>query len=90
MIGFLAVIFGLTLVFYERHSYRRDFRDSFSGIFGIVGIVGGAVICVAGALGIASCKDPQNHCKNGFHMAFCIVACCTSVIGIGFFSAGMR
>ena len=59
-------------------------------ISGIVGIVGGALIFVAGALGIASCKDPQNHCKNGFHMAFCIVACFASVVGIGFFSAGLR
>ena len=90
IIGFLAVIFGFALVFYQRHPYYDYYNLGWSAILGIVGIVAGAVICVAGALGIVSCKDPQNHCKNGIHMAFCILACCASVVGIGFFSAGVR
>ena len=90
IIGFLAVIFGFTLRFYERHPYYDYEYSTWSVILGIVGIVAGAVICVAGALGIISCKDPQNHCKNGLHMAFCILACCASVVGIGFFSVLVR
>ena len=90
IIGFLAVIFGFTLRFYERRPYYDYEYSTWSVILGIVGIVAGAVICVAGALGIISCKDPQNHCKNGLHMAFCILACCASVVGIGFFSVLVR
>ena len=54
-------------------------------MLGIFGIVEGALICVAGALGIASYKDPQNYYKNGCHMGFSILACCVSVLGILFF-----
>ena len=74
---------------YKRYLYDYYYL-SWPATLGIVGIVLGALICVAGALGIASCKDPQNHCKNGFHMAFSIIACCASVVGIGFFSIGVR
>ena len=77
-------------MFYQRRPYFDYFDLSLSGILGIVGIVGGAVICAAGALGIVSCKDPQNHCKNGCHMTFSILACSASVVGIGFFSPGVR
>ena len=57
---------------------------------GIIGIGGGSLICVAGALGIASYKDPQNYCKNGFHMAFSIIAWLASAAGIGYFSFSIK
>ena len=62
-----------------------------AGTGGITGIAGGAVICVAGGLGIASycIKDPQNYCKNGFHMAFSILAWLASGVGISIFSLGV-
>ena len=44
-------------------SYYFDFQ-LVAGTGGITGIAGGAVICVAGGLGIASYKGPQNYCKN--------------------------
>ena len=59
-------------------------------IGGIVGIASGLLICVAGTLGIASYKDPQNYCKNGFHMAFSILAWFSSAAGIGVFSLGLQ
>ena len=72
--------------------YQEDSDDfyyfSWAKILGVVGIAVGVLICVAGALGIVSYKDPQNDCKNGFHMAFCILACFASSVGIGFFSTG--
>ena len=82
IIGLLTVTFGLALLFYP-----EDLRD-FSWI-GIVGIVGGTLTSVAGAVGIVSYKDPENHCKNGLRMAFAILACCVSAVGIGFFSTGV-
>lgn len=82
IIGLLTITFGLALLFYP-----EDLED-FSWI-GIVGIVGGPLISVAGAVGIVSYKDPENHCKNGLRMAFSIFACCVSVVGIGFFSTGV-
>ena len=78
---------GIALVFY-RDSY--DYYLSWSVILGIIGIAGGALIFVAGALGIVSYKDPQSHCKNGFHMTFSILACCASSVGIGCFSVGWK
>ena len=59
-------------------------------IFGILGIAVGAPIFVAGALGIVSYKDPQNHCKNGLHMVFSILTCFASGVGIGLFLAGVQ
>lgn len=54
---------------------------------GIVGIFGGIIICVAGALGIISYKDHNNQNKNAFHMAFSIIGCCVSIVGIYFDTA---
>lgn len=53
---------------------------------GVVGIVGGVIISVAGTLGIVSYKDHKNQSKNAFHMAFSVIACCVSIVGI-YFSA---
>lgn len=47
---------------------------------GIVGIFGGIIICVAGALGIISYKDHNNQNKNAFHMAFNYKIFCTLVV----------
>ena len=83
IIGLLIVAFGVTLLFYPED--HKDYSWS-----GIVGIIGGPLIFVAGVVGIVSYKDPQNYCKNGLHMAFSILACCVSVVGAGFFSEGVR
>ena len=56
---------------------------------GIVGIFGGIIICVAGALGIISYKDRNNQNKNAFHMAFSIIGCCVSIVGIYFDTADL-
>ena len=82
IIGLLTVSFGSALLFYP-----KDLQDL--SWIGYVGIVGGTLISVDGAVGIASYKDPENHCKNGLRMAFSILACCVSVVGIGFFSTGV-
>ena len=79
IIGFLVVILRFALVFLLR-----------SLIGGIIEIAVGAPIFVSGALGIVSYKDPQSHCKNGFHMTFSILACCASSVGIGCFSVGWK
>ena len=67
--------------------YRED-RNDYSRS-GFVGIVGGTLIFVAGGVGIVLYKDPQNYSKNLSRMAFSILACCVSVVGIGFFSEGV-
>ena len=90
-IGVLIIIFGFSLLFdrcKKDSSYYFDFQLA-AGTGGITGIAGGAVICVAGGLGIASYKDPQNYCKNGFHMAFSILAWLASGVGISIFSLGV-
>ena len=92
-IGVLIIIFGFSLLFdrcKKDSSYYFDFQLA-AGTGGITGIAGGAVICVAGGLGIASycIKDPQNYCKNGFHMAFSILAWLASGVGISIFSLGV-
>ena len=79
IIGFLVVILRFALVFLLR-----------SLIGGIIEIAVGAPIFVAGAPGIVSYKDPKNHCKNGFHMVFSILACCASSGGIGLFSVAVK
>ena len=77
-------------MFYKRASYRFEIAFHFSATLGgSVGIAGGALIFVAGALGIASYKDPQNHGKNVFHMVFSILACCASALGISCFIVGV-
>ena len=63
IIGLLTITFGLALLFYP-----EDLED-FSWI-GIVGIVGGPLISVAGAVGIVSYKDPENHCKMDYAWHF--------------------
>ena len=82
IIGLLTVTFGVTLLFYRED--RNDYSRS-----GFVGIVGGTLIFVAGGAGIVLYKDPQNYSKNLSRMAFSILACCVSVVGIGFFSEGV-
>ena len=79
IIGVLTVAFGVTLLFYPED--RKDYSYS-----GIVRIVGGTLIFVAGGVGIVSYKDPQNYNKNALCMAFSILACCVSVVRAGFFS----
>ena len=83
IIGFLTVTFGVTLLFSP-----EDCKDySWSGI---VGIIAGTSTFVDGVVGILLYKDLQNYCKNELHMAFSILACCVSVVGVGFFSEGVR
>ena len=82
IIGLLTVSFGSALLFYPKDLQGLSW-------IGYVGIVGGTLISVDGAVGIVSYKDPENHCKNGLRMAFSILACCVSVVGIGFFSTGV-
>ena len=82
--GLLTITFGLALLFYPE-DFDKDYAWS-----GIVGIVGGTLISVSGAIGIVSYKDPQNHSQNGLRMAFSVVACCVSSVGIGFFAAGVE
>lgn len=90
-IGGLIIIFGFSLLFdrcKKDSSYYFDFQLA-ARTGAITGIAGGAVICVAGGLGIASYKDSQNYCKNGFHMAFSILAWLASGVGISIFSLGV-
>ena len=56
---------------------------------GIGGIAGGVIIFIAGGLGIASYKDHQNICKAGCYLAFSIVSCCLSVVGVIAYAAAM-
>ena len=58
-------------------------------VLGILGIIEGVLVCIAGAVSIGSCTDPQNNYKNGTFLGCSIFACCLSVVGIGFFSAGL-
>lgn len=43
-------------------------------------IEAGVWIIVTGTLGMCSCKQNQNSCLNGTHMAFCIIATVGSFI----------
>ena len=92
IIGLVTVIFGVTLLFYRKdNSSSDDWVVPFVvSILGICGIIEGLlVVCIAGAVGIASCIDPQSHYKNAKFMGCSICVCCLSVVGIGFFSAGL-
>ena len=80
IIGLLTLTFGLALLLYP---------DVDNVLFGGAGVVGGSLICVAGAFGIVSYKAPQSHCKNGLHMAFSILVCYVSFLGVGVFSVGV-
>ena len=80
IIGLLTLTFGLALLLYP---------DVDNVLFGGAGVVGGSLICVAGAFGTVSYKAPQSHCKYGLHMAFSILVCCVSFLGVGVFSVGV-
>ena len=56
----------------------------------IGGIAGGVIIFIAGGLGIASYKDRENVWKAGSYLAFSIVSCCLSVIGITTYAIAME
>ena len=73
MIGVLTVCFGFGLIIQ-------------GNIYAAHEIIGGFLICAAGCLGISSLQDLKNHCKNGVHMGFSIVARCVSAIGICLYS----
>ena len=80
MIGLHTIYFGFT---------RLLCGDLISGsvpLSWLRGIINGGLICVAGVLGVASSKNPKNHCKIRWHMLLSIVACCGSAIGIILFS----
>lgn len=49
-------------------------------------IIGGFIICGTGCVGVSSIQDPKNHCKNGVHIGFSVLACCVSAVGIGIYS----
>ena len=80
IVAALAFSFGITVVIHGEDG------DNFNNTMkiGIVGIVCGVIICVAGALGIISYKDRNNQSKNAFYIAFSIIACCVSIVGIYF------
>lgn len=77
--------FGLILLLHPDIDYSQ-FRGK--GLGGL-GIAGGILTCVAGAIGVVSYKAPQNHCKAGLHLLFSSLACCVSVVGIIFFTFGV-
>lgn len=56
---------------------------------GTGGIAGGIIIFITGGLGIASYKDRHKIYKAGCYLAFSIVSCCLSVLGITTYAAAM-
>lgn len=86
----VTVIFGLAVVLNQNNLHQNYFGKVWSLISGVIGIAGGTLVYVTGAVGIASYKDPQNSSKNGVHMTFSILACSVSVVEIGVFAIGVR
>ena len=80
IVAVLTFSFGIVVVIHGDDADRFD--DTMT--IGILGIVGGVIIFVAGALGIISYKDRNNQSKTAFHLAFSIMACCVSIMGIYF------
>lgn len=56
---------------------------------GTGGIAGGTIIFITGGLGIASYKDRHKIYKAGCYLAFSIVSCCLSVVGVIAYTAAM-
>ena len=81
----MTVSFGITVVLHGQDAANFDNAMR----IGIVGILGGVISCVCGALGIVSYKDPENQSKNRFHMVFSIIACWVSIVGINFDAIGL-
>ena len=86
IVAVLTVAFGIAVVLHGEDA--RNFDNAME--IGIVGIVGGVIISVAGTLGIVSYKDHKNQSKNAFHMAFSVIACCVSIVGIHFSAPILR
>ena len=86
IVAVLTVAFGIAVVLHGDDARNVDNAME----IGIVGIVGGVIISVAGTLGIVSYKDHKNQSKNAFHMAFSVIACCVSIVGIYFSASILR
>ena len=79
MIGLLTVYFGFLQLFVP-NIFGAGLPGSFIFVIHV-----GALICIAGILGLVSSKNPKNQWRIGCHMFFSIIGCCRSVIVLFFF-----